>query len=101
MLSLTTGYEKLKHVQYLHFILLDLSHFIVIQFHIVLWFLTCMNINWNEKFTQWFKCMFFKYLEGKNLIGAVCPEKKQQQYFHRNGNYCHVIVFPDHVQWTK
>lgn len=40
-----------------------------------------MNINWNGKFTQWFKCMFLKYLEGKNLIGAVCPEKKTNNIF--------------------
>lgn len=76
VLFLTTWKEKLKHVQYLHFILVDLSHFIVIQFHIVvLWFLTCMNINRNGKCTQWFKPMFFKVFGEKNLIRAICTEK--------------------------
>lgn len=71
---ITLWNEKLKHVWHLHFIL-DLSHFIVTQFHIVvLWFLTCMNINRMGNVLNDLNTCIFKYL-GKSLIRVICPEK--------------------------
>lgn len=96
VLFLTTWNEKLKHVQYLHFILVDHSYFIVIQFHIiVLWFLTCMNINQNGNVLGDLKARFLKYLGKKISLGWYVLKK---QSFYKSENYWHVIVFSENAQ---